>query len=135
MTDFVKEIHDTHHPVGIGLYYEDQKPEAKRFTENFLNERAPKYLGYFENVLKKSGGPLLLGRKITYVDLSMFQLIEGLRYAFPKAMKASSARCRASSACTTASRRGRVSRPISPRRAASPSTRAAFSGIIRNWIG
>jgi glutathione S-transferase len=87
VTDFVKEIHDTHHPVGSGLYYEDQKPEAKRFTTNFLGERAPKYLDYFETVLKKSGGPFLLGRKRTYADLSMFQLVEGMRYAFPNAMK------------------------------------------------
>jgi glutathione S-transferase len=87
VTDFVKEIHDTHHPLGGELYYEDAKPEAKRFTENFLAERAPKYLGYFETVLKRSGGPYLLGRKATYIDLSMFQLIEGLRYAFPQAIK------------------------------------------------
>ena len=87
ITDFVKEIHDTHHPVGSGLYYEDQKPEAKRYTENFLGERVPKYLGYFETVLKKSRGPYLLGRKATYIDLSVFQVIEGLRYAFPHAMK------------------------------------------------
>ncbi len=87
ITDFVKEIHDTHHPVGSGLYYEDQKPEAKRFSENFLEARVPKYLGYFDGILKKSGGPFTLGRKASYVDLSLFQLIEGLRYAFPKAMK------------------------------------------------
>ncbi|HEY7998350.1 MAG TPA: glutathione S-transferase [Pseudolabrys sp.] len=86
VTDFVKEIHDTHHPVGSGLYYEDQKPEAKRFTRNFLDQRAPKYLGYFETVLKKNGGPFVIGRKPTYVDLSLFQLIAGLRYAFPSAM-------------------------------------------------
>jgi glutathione S-transferase len=87
VADFVKEIHDTHHPVGSDLYYEDQKPEAKRFAENFLGERAPKYLGYFETVLRKSGGPFVAGRKITYVDLSLFQLIAGLRYAFPSATK------------------------------------------------
>jgi glutathione S-transferase len=87
VTDFVKEIHDTHHPLGGELYYEDAKPEAKRFTENFLAARAPKYLGYFETVLKTSGGENVLGRKFSYVDLSLFQLIEGLRYAFPKAMK------------------------------------------------
>jgi glutathione S-transferase len=86
VTDFVKEIHDTHHPISTGLYYEDQKPEAKQFTGHFLKGRAPKYLGYFENVLAKSGGPFVLGRKFSYVDLSLFQLIEGLRYAFPKAM-------------------------------------------------
>lgn len=87
VTDFVKEIHDTHHPVGSGLYYEDQKAEAKRYAKGFLDERVPKYLGYFERVLERSGGAYLLGRKFTYGDLSMFQLIEGLRYAFPKAMK------------------------------------------------
>jgi len=87
VTDFVAEIHDTHHPLGSALYYEDAKPEAKRYTENFLDERAPKYLGYFETVLSRSGGPWLLGRKFSYADLSMFQLIEGLRYGFPNAIK------------------------------------------------
>ncbi len=87
VTDFVKEIHDTHHPIAGSLYYDDQKPEAKKFTHYFLKERAPKYLGYFESVLQKSDGPYLLGRKFSYVDLSLFQLIEGLRYAFPNAMK------------------------------------------------
>ena len=87
VTDFVKEIHDTHHPLGGEFYYEDAKPEAKRYSESFLAERAPKYLGYFDTAIKKSGGPYALGRRLTYVDLSLFQLIEGLRYAFPKAMK------------------------------------------------
>jgi glutathione S-transferase len=86
VTDFVKEIHDTHHPLGGEFYYEDAKPEAKRFTGNFLDGRAPKYLGYFERVLGKSGGPNVLGVKFSYVDLSLFQLVEGLRYAFPRAM-------------------------------------------------
>ena len=87
VTDFVKEVHDTLHPVGTGLYYEDQKPEARRYAEGFLDERAPKYLGYFERVIERSGGPFLLGRRISYADLSLFQLVEGMRYAFPKGMK------------------------------------------------
>jgi glutathione S-transferase len=87
VTDFVKEIHDTHHPIAGGLYYEDQKAEAKKFAHYFLKDRAPKYLGYFENVLKQSGGTYTLGRKFSYMDLSLFQLVEGLRYAFPSAMK------------------------------------------------
>ena len=87
VTDFVKEIHDTHHPLGGELYYEDAKPEAKRFAQNFLAERAPKYLGYFSTVIEKSKGPYALGRNVSYVDLSLFQLIEGLRYAFPKATR------------------------------------------------
>ncbi len=87
VTDFVEEIHGTHHPVGPGLYYEDQKPEAKRFSGNFLEERMPKYLGYFDKVLKTAGGRYVLGRPFSYVDLSLFQLVEGLRYAFPHAMR------------------------------------------------
>jgi glutathione S-transferase len=88
VTDFVLEVHDTHHPLGPSLYYEDQKAPAKKRTEEFWNERVPKYLGYFEDVLKRSGGSYLLGRKLTYIDLSLFQIVEGLRYAFPKRMKA-----------------------------------------------
>ncbi len=87
VTDFVKEIHDTHHPIAGDLYYEDQKAEAKKFAHYFLKDRVPKYLGYFESALTKSSGPCLLGRKFSYVDLSLFQLIEGLRFAFPNAMK------------------------------------------------
>ena len=84
IADFVAEIHETHHPIGAAFYYEDQKKEAKRRAENFRKSRAPKFLGYFESVLKKSGGPHLLGRTLTYADLSLFQIVEGLRYAFPK---------------------------------------------------
>ena len=87
VTDFVAEVHDTHHPLGPSLYYEDQRAAAKRRTDEFWKVRAPKYLGYFERLLGKSGGPYLLGRRLCYADLSMFQLVEGLRYAFPKRMK------------------------------------------------
>ena len=86
VTDLVKEVHDTHHPVATGLYYEDQKAEAKIYAEHFLKERVPKYLGYFDGVIAQSGGPYVLGRRISYTDLSLFQLVEGLRYAFPKGM-------------------------------------------------
>ena len=88
ITDFVLEIHDTHHPLGPSLYYEDQKAPAKKRTEEFWSERVPKYLGYFEELLKENGGSYVTGRRITYVDLSLFQLVEGFRYAFPKRMKA-----------------------------------------------
>jgi glutathione S-transferase len=86
VTDVVAEVHDTHHPIATGLYYEDQKPEARRAAQSFTAERIPKYLGYFERVLQRSGKKWMLGR-FSYVDLSIFQLIEGLSYAFPKAMK------------------------------------------------
>ena len=87
ITDLVVEIHDTHHPVTSWLYYEEQRPAAKRRTADFWKYRVPKFLGYFEQVLGKSGGHFLLGRKLSYVDLSLFQIVEGLRYAFPKRMK------------------------------------------------
>ena len=87
IADFVKEIHDTHHPIASSLYYEDQKSEAARYTERHLKERVPKYLGYFDDVVDKSGGPFLLGRRLSYADLSLFQIVSGLRYAFPRAMK------------------------------------------------
>jgi glutathione S-transferase len=86
VADLVKEAHDTHHPISSQLYYEDQKPAAKRYTKLFWHERVPKYLGYFESILSASG-PYLLGRRLTYADLSLFQTVEGLRYAFPKRMK------------------------------------------------
>src|SRR6202045_1232135 len=88
VTDFVLEIHDTHHPLGPSLYYEDQKQPAKKRTEDFWKERVPKYLGYFERLLERSGGAYLTGRRLTYMDLSLFQIVAGLRYAFPKRMKA-----------------------------------------------
>src|SRR5262245_5839787 len=87
ISDLVVEIHDTHHPVTSWLYFEEQKPAAKRRTADFWKYRVPKFLGYFERVLEASGGPHLLGRKLSYVDLSLFQIVEGLRYAFPKRMK------------------------------------------------
>ena len=88
IADFVGEIHDTHHPLGSSLYYEDQKREAKRYAAQFRAERIPKYFGYFERVLKKNprGRRWMVGGRLTYVDLSLFQLVRGLEYAFPRAM-------------------------------------------------
>jgi glutathione S-transferase len=88
ITDLVMEIHDTHHPLGPSLYYEDAKPAAKRRTAEFWDERVPKYLGYFEGLLAADDGAYVTGRRLTYVDLSLFQIVEGLRYAFPKRMSA-----------------------------------------------
>ena len=87
ITDLVVEIHDTHHPVTSWLYYEEQIPAAKRRTADFWKYRVPKFLGYFERILTSSGGPYLLGRRLCYVDLSLFQIVEGLRYGFPRRMK------------------------------------------------
>ena len=88
VADFLVEIHDTHHPIASGLYYRDQKKEARRRSVDFLENRAPKYLGYFERLLSRNvrGEPFLGGAKPTYVDLSVFQITSGLNYAFPRAM-------------------------------------------------
>jgi glutathione S-transferase len=87
IADLVAEVHDAHHPIASSLYYEDQRKEARRRTQDFLQSRAPKYLGYFERVLERSAGKYLVGRTATYADLSLFQIVEGLRYAFPRAMR------------------------------------------------
>lgn len=95
VTDFVSEIHDTHHPIASSLYYDQQRREARDRTGYFLTERLPKYLGYFERVIEKNaGGGHIVGRKLSYVDLSMFQLMAGLRYAFPKSMARRKRDCR-----------------------------------------
>jgi glutathione S-transferase len=89
ISDFLVEAHDTHHPIGVDLYYEDQKPESLRRAHNFLKHRMPKYLGYFERLLDRNhaaGSPHALGQGLTYVDLSLFQVMAGMDYAFPKAM-------------------------------------------------
>jgi glutathione S-transferase len=88
IADLVVEAHDTHHPIGSGLYYEDQKPEALRRADDFRRNRIGKYLGYFENLLAANpdGRDWLVGAHLTYADLSLFQMVEGLRYAFPKAI-------------------------------------------------
>jgi len=88
ITDFVLEVHDTHHPLGPSLYYEEQKGPAKKRTEEFWKSRVPKYLEYFEELLRANGGAYVTGRRMTYVDLSLFQVVAGLRYAFPRRMKA-----------------------------------------------
>lgn len=86
--DLVVDVHDTHHPIAMSLYYKDQKPEAKRRAKFFTAERAPELLGYFENVLQRNRGQrgYMIGRSLSYVDLSMFQIVDGLRYAFPNMM-------------------------------------------------
>ncbi|MGO4624297.1 glutathione S-transferase [Ensifer sp. 2YAB10] len=89
ITDFVAEVHDTHHPIATSKYYEDQKQEAKARAAEFVTNRIPKFLGYFERVLAQNpdGSGHAVGNGLTYVDLSLFQVIEGLRYAFAKAMR------------------------------------------------
>jgi glutathione S-transferase len=89
VTDLVSEVHDTHHPVSANAYYEEQKTAAKQRSEDFLKSRLPKFLGYFEDVAIRNDAKRgwLVGSRMTYLDLSIFQLIEGLQYAFPKATK------------------------------------------------
>lgn len=86
IADWLAEVHDSHHPIGGGLYYEDQKREAKRRAADFTTERLPKFLNYFERVLERNGSRFLVGNAVAYVDLSLFQMVEGLRYAFPRSM-------------------------------------------------
>ena len=85
IADLANEAHDTHHPIGVSLYYEDQKPEALRRSQEFVKHRIPKFLGYFERILERGDRKHLIGSSLSYVDLAMFQLLSGLEYAFPRA--------------------------------------------------
>lgn len=89
IADAVAEAHETHHPVGTGLYYEDQKKEALRRAKEFRTARIKKFLAWFESVLERNPGGkgYLVGARLSYADLSLFQLVEGLQYAFPKAAR------------------------------------------------
>ena len=92
ISDFLVEAHDVHHPIASSLYYDDQTTEARRRAPHFVNERLPKFLGYFERVLRSNDGRHAVGSEVSYVDLSLFQVVAGLEYAFPSAL----ARLRAS---------------------------------------
>lgn len=93
IADVVAEVHDTHHPIASGLYYEDQKQEALRRAEDFRKARLPKFMRWFEAVLQRNPRnadaalPYLVGGRLSYADLSLFQLVDGLQYAFPKATR------------------------------------------------
>jgi glutathione S-transferase len=91
IADLVAEVHQTHHPVSGALYYEDQKEEAARCAGAFVRERIPKFLAYLDRALdsnRRGRGRWLVGGRCSYVDLSLFQIVAGLRYAFPRAMRA-----------------------------------------------
>ncbi len=89
MADLVAEVHDTHHPIDTGQYYADQKPEAARRAKAFRQNRLPKYLDWFETVLTRNpkGSAHLVGKRLSYADLSLFQVVDGLLYAFPKSTR------------------------------------------------
>lgn len=89
IADLVGEAHDTHHPLGADLYYEEQKPEALRRAKHFREERIPKYLRWFERILTDNteSDKYLASKRVSYADLSLFQVVEGLLYAFPRRTK------------------------------------------------
>jgi glutathione S-transferase len=91
IADLVAEVHETHHPISAALYYDDQKPAAKKRAAHFVKERLPRFLGYFERVLTQSGGEVLAGSALSHADLSLFQALEGLAFAFPRAFARASA--------------------------------------------
>ena len=86
MADWLTEVHDTHHPLSLNQYYEEQKQAAMLRSADFRQTRLPKFLDYFTQVLLNGRGQYLVGAKLTYGDLSLFQMLAGLHYAFPQAM-------------------------------------------------
>jgi len=86
VADIVAEVHDVHHPVATGAYYDEQKPEAARAAAQFREERLPKFLAWFEKAIDCNPGDWMIDGRWTYGDTSLFQLVEGLRYMFPRRM-------------------------------------------------
>ncbi|HEV2674707.1 MAG TPA: glutathione S-transferase [Aliidongia sp.] len=132
IADMLAEVHDTHHPLSTDLYYEDQKEAAKQRSSAFIEQRIPKFLGYFERVLQQNphGDKQAVGDAPSYVDLSLFQLMEGLHYAFPRAMKSAAKRYPALTALREAVRiRPNIARYLTSDR------RLAFntSGVFRHY--
>jgi glutathione S-transferase len=90
VADLVAEVHETHHPLGVALYYEEQRPEAARRAKQFVTSRLPMFLRYLDGAFDSNPageGRWLVGPRCSYVDLSVFQVVAGLRYAFPRAMR------------------------------------------------
>jgi len=132
ISDFVAEVHDAHHPISTELYYEDQIEAAKQRTAAFLKNRVPKFMGFFERVLMQNpeGATHAVGAALTYVDLSLFQVMEGLHYAFPRAMRGFSTRYPA-----LAKLRGRVAARPNIARYLKSDRRVNFneSGVFRHY--
>ncbi|MDR3449567.1 MAG: glutathione S-transferase family protein [Alphaproteobacteria bacterium] len=130
IADWVVEAHDTHHPISGNLYYEDQKEAALVRARVFRRERIPKFLGYFESILEKNGKIFLNGARLSYADLSLFQMMEGLQYAFPRAMRRLRRSCpKVISLCETVAQRLRIAAYLVSDR------RLAFNeeGIFRHY--
>ncbi len=89
VADLVAEVHDAHHPISSGAYYEEQKAAAKKRSADFIHARLPKYLKYFDSIASRNGAPQgwLVGKRPSYIDFSIFQVMEGLAYAFPNSFK------------------------------------------------
>ncbi|KAL9598626.1 MAG: hypothetical protein Q9219_004371 [cf. Caloplaca sp. 3 TL-2023] len=87
---FLNEAHDTHHPIAVSAQYEAQKPAARARSKDYIATRLPKFLAHFENVLESEsggGGEFLYGGKLTYADLVLFQCLDGVAFAFPRAVE------------------------------------------------
>jgi glutathione S-transferase len=127
IADLVAEVHDSHHPIAGSLYYEDQKQEAAKRSKSLREERLPKYLGYFDGILKRGGTGWVAGKRATYADLSLFQAIEGLRYAFPHTMKRLEKRYRElAPLCDRAAKRPRIARYLNSGRRQPFNTQGIF---------
>lgn len=131
IADLVAEAHDSHHPIAGSLYYEDQRPEAKRRSADFIETRIPKFLGWFEGILgRPEPKDWLAGDRLSYADLSLFQVVAGLRYAFPATMSRIGAACPLVDAlCERVAKRPRIAAYLKSKR------RIAFNeeGIFRHY--
>lgn len=74
--DLNNEVHDTHHPLAVMKYYEEQKEAALEKARDVRENRLPKFFSYFERNLRfneRSGGGgkgrFLVGDRLTFADL------------------------------------------------------------------
>lgn len=90
--DCNNEVHDTHHPIAVSEYYEAQMDEALKKAKVFREHRIPKFLGYFERLLmgnkEHGGGRYLVGCKLSFADTTVWQVLSGLEFAFPREIEA-----------------------------------------------
>ncbi|OCH89353.1 glutathione S-transferase C-terminal-like protein [Obba rivulosa] len=94
--DLCSEAHDVHHPIAKSKYYEEQKEPALACAASFRADRIPKFLKHFNAVLTSNpatktadagaGQTFLVGARTTTADLVLFQVLDGLLYAFPRRM-------------------------------------------------
>jgi glutathione S-transferase len=88
---FLTEFDLTHPASHQGRQPEDQRAETVRRSSQFIAFRLPRLIRYLETVAERNAERTgrvrvawMVGTRLSHVDLSVAQLIEGLRHALPR---------------------------------------------------